>query len=253
MLLQRVYASVVDECAFFARCSIRGRVLDLPGVVAGINPATPDRSLFNGVTYESHDALVAQYDTVAAAYAAEGIRAWTVWVRVDDTATPPFLQSRGHRFDYDPVAMAAYMDELSLPAAGDLVWEETDDLRMIGAINDRAFGFPPPAFEAALDRWADERWRGYLARVDNHPVSALLTCDTREGDCSITAVATLPEYQGRGLATRLMGVALHQARVRGMTSTSLQASPTGARVYGALGYRDLGRIPMWEWRTGPGV
>lgn len=251
-LLERVHASVADECIFFACCSIRGRVMAFPGVVAGINPAAPDRSLFNAVAYESPDALREHYDAVAAAYEAEGVRAWTVWVRAGDISTPEFLAARGHLFDYDPVAMAASMDELTLPGAGDLVWEETDDLRMVGAINDTAFGFPPPAFEAILDRWPNKRWRGYLARVDNRPVSALLTCDTADGDCSITGVATLPEYQGRGLATRLMAVALRRAQARGMTSTSLQASPSGTRVYARLGYRDLGRLPMWERRRAPG-
>jgi ribosomal protein S18 acetylase RimI-like enzyme len=251
-LLERVHASVVDECMFFACCSIRGRVMAFPGVVAGINPAAPDRSLFNAVAYESSDALREHYDAVTAAYEAEGVRAWTVWVRVGDASTPEFLEAHGHLFDYDPVAMAAHMDDLTLPGAGDLAWEETDDLRMVGAINDSAFGFPPPAFEAVFDRWPNNRWRGYLARVDNRPVSALLTCDTADGDCSITGVATLPEYQGRGLATRLMAVALGRAQARGMTSTSLQASPSGTGVYARLGYRDLGRLPMWERRTPPG-
>jgi ribosomal protein S18 acetylase RimI-like enzyme len=248
-LMERAHASVVDECAFLACCSIHGRVLTLPGVVAGINPAAPDRSLFNGVAYESPDALRTHYDTIAAAYEAAGVRAWTVWVRPGDTSTPAFLASRNHQFDYDPVAMAAHIRDLRLPARGDLDWEETDDLRTVGIINDAAFGFPPPAFAAVFDRWPNRRWRGYLARMDNRPVSALLTCDTADGDCSITAVATLPDYQGRGLATRLMAAALRQAQARGMTSTSLQASPSGAGVYARLGYGELGRMPMWERRT----
>jgi ribosomal protein S18 acetylase RimI-like enzyme len=250
-LLRLAHTSVVDECSFLACCSMHGRVLELPGVVAGINPATPDRSLFNGVAYESPEALREHYDAISAAYEDAGVRAWTVWVRIGDADTPAFLKSRGHLFDYDPVAMGTRIHELRLPAPGDLDWDETEDLRLIGALNDTAFGFPPPAFEAAFDRWPNRRWRGYVARVDGHAVSALLSCDTDDGDCSITAVATLPEYQGRGLATRLMAAALRRAQGRGMTSTSLQASPSGATVYARLGYRELGRMPMWERRGAP--
>jgi hypothetical protein len=51
-----------------------------------------------------------------------------------------------------------------------------------------------------------------------------------------------------GIATRLLAVALEQARGRGMTTTSLQASGKGKPVYARLGYRDLGPMTMWERR-----
>jgi len=42
--------------------------------------------------------------------------------------------------------------------------------------------------------------------------------------------------------------ALLDARERGCTTTSLQATKMGQPVYDRLGYRDLGPIQMWERR-----
>ena len=57
-----------------------GRCLELDGVLAGLTPAVPERSLPNSVLYESEDALAAALPALAEAYDAAGIRAWTVWV-----------------------------------------------------------------------------------------------------------------------------------------------------------------------------
>lgn len=249
VLLQRAQDCVIHECDFFARCATAGHVMRLGGIVAGVNPAAPDRSLFNGVTYQSSHALRQHYDEITALYEQAGVRAWTVWTHVGDTETPLFLAERGHKFDGDPVAMAATLSELVLPAPGDLVWEKTYDPSVVGEINDRAYGFPPPAFAAAMQRWPDDSWHGYVARIDGKPVATLLTAYVPSGDCGIAAVATLPEYRRKALATRLLAVALEEAKRKGLTTTSLQASPLGTGVYAALGYRDLGRMAMWEHRT----
>jgi len=247
-LLDRVHECVGHECDFFGRCSLQGNVLQFPGVIAGINPVTPDRSLFNGVYYQDATALRQHYDEIAAAYRTSKIRAWTVWVRVGDTETPKFLEQQGHQFDYDPVAMACAMSDLRMPEPDDLDWEQTNDLKIVGRIADSAFEFPPPAFETALDRLPDPGWHAYLARVDGEVATTMLTYHSQSGDCGIACVGTLKAYRGRQLATRLMSAALREAEKAGMTSTSLQASPSGASVYAKLGYRDLGRMPMWEWR-----
>ena len=47
-----------------------------------------------------------------------------------------------------------------------------------------------------------------------------------------------------------MSLALHDARERGATTTSLQATKMGYPLYARLGYRDLGALQMWERRKG---
>jgi GNAT superfamily N-acetyltransferase len=72
--------------------------------------------------------------------------------------------------------------------------------------------------------------------------------ESGDGDVAVSAVATLPAAQGAGIATRLLAVALGEARRRGAVTTTLQASPKGRPVYAKLGYRELGVMQMWERR-----
>jgi predicted GNAT family acetyltransferase len=65
----------------------------------------------------------------------------------------------------------------------------------------------------------------------------------------VTAVATLPEHRGRGLASAIVERLLADARDRGMRTGTLQASKAGAPVYERLGFADLGFIEMWELRA----
>ena len=88
---------------------------------------------------------------------------------------------------------------------------------------------------------------GYLADLDGETVGTTLAWDSGD-DCEITFVATLPEARGRGIARRLMARALADARERGRTATTLIATRLGYPVYIALGYREVGRLQMWERR-----
>jgi GNAT superfamily N-acetyltransferase len=71
-------------------------------------------------------------------------------------------------------------------------------------------------------------------------------------NCDITLVATLPEARGRGMAGALIRRALADARERGCRTTTLVATRLGYPVYARLGYRDLGRLQMWERRKRDG-
>ncbi|UCH53409.1 MAG: GNAT family N-acetyltransferase [Pseudomonadota bacterium] len=236
------------ECEFFAGCSLTGRVVRWPGVMISVIPAAPDRSIFNWVIYDKPDLLFANYDAISATYNEAGVRAWTVWTDAGDNTTGPALVARGHKPDGNPVAMAAPMTDMALPDLGDLDWSTTDDISIIGRVNDAAYGFPPPAFEAALTRWADASCHGYAARLNGDVVGVTLAHEDENGDCGISGVATLPEARGHGIATRLLAVALREAQRRGCKTTSLQASALGAKVYASLGYHNVGVMGMWERR-----
>lgn len=249
-LLRRVHACLVAEAEYWGDGSTGGRVLRLPGVVASVSPATPDRSLFNAVVPDTLRALETAYSELAATYAEAGVRAFTVWVGPGDAALAAFLAAQGHVLDSRPLAMAAPMEEISIPPAGDLAWSESRDIQLIGRINDEAYGFPPPAFAAALTRWpSDAGWRGYVAELEGRPVACAMVYESADGDCGVTGVASLPDARGRNIAGRLLGCALDSAKKRGATSTSLQASPLGRPVYAKMGYRDLGEMGMWEHRV----
>jgi GNAT superfamily N-acetyltransferase len=147
--------------------------------------------------------------------------------------------------------MAAPIAELSLDLDDALEWRETDDLAIIGAINDRAYGLPPPGLSAAFRHWPSERgsWRAFVARHDGVDAATIMTFDAPTGDCGVVAVSALPEARGHRLATRLLSRALSEGTSRGATTTSLQATSMGRAVYEKLGYRDLGELQMWEHRV----
>ena len=244
----RVRELLGAEARLFAACSSSGRMMAWQGVSASLVAAAPDRSMFNWVVYERLDALLAHYPAIVEAYEDAGVRAWTVWVDPGDADAVEALSKRGHLLDSQPVAMAAEIAGLMLPETGDLDWIETRDTGLVGRINDSAYGFPPPAFEAVLDHWAETRWNAYIASLNAIPVGSVLAHLGENGDCGISGVATLPEARGHGIATRLLAAVLGEARRLGMATTSLQASPAGAKVYAALGYRNLGTMGMWERR-----
>ena len=89
--------------------------------------------------------------------------------------------------------------------------------------------------------------RLYLARAHGVPACTVLAYE-EDAECGIYLVATLPEARGRGLATALMRHALLEARERGCTTTSLQATMRGRPMYQRLGYTDIGAVHMWERR-----
>jgi N-acetylglutamate synthase-like GNAT family acetyltransferase len=69
-------------------------------------------------------------------------------------------------------------------------------------------------------------------------------------DLCVTGVATLPDRQGRGLASLLIARLIADAAERGLRTATLQASRAGAPVYAKLGFRDVGNTEMWEKRSG---
>ena len=242
---------LLREAGFFAGSAPTSRALDLPGVYGSIVPSAPDRSILNWVIYDRLESLVRGHDAMAAVYRQAGVRAWAVWTDPRDSSAAAEMIARGYKLDAEPLAMAAEMSALTLPPADDLAWSMTRDLGLVGRVNDSAYGLPPPAFEASMKKWpaATSRWFACSAELDGSPACVLLFDLTDDGDCGISSVATLPQARGRGLATRLLAAALREAQKLGAVTTSLQASALGSGVYRSLGYRDLGAMGMWEWRS----
>jgi GNAT superfamily N-acetyltransferase len=114
---------------------------------------------------------------------------------------------------------------------------EAPPLAVVGELNDRAYGqrgrLGP--LIAAID---DARVRTHGLRVDGAWACVALTLRIGE-DVSVQYVATEPGYRRRGLAARVVGDALAQARADGMRTATLQASPDGRGVYKRLGFRTV--------------
>ena len=224
------------------------QVLEPGGVIGLRRPGVPDRSIVNSVAYRDAKALAAALDDLAAAYEEAGIGAWTVWVPEDDRDVAALLEAAGHRLDATPTAMIADLADLAEPESGDLDWSVGAEPRDMGRINDLAYGWPENTFIRAMDRFgAVDALRLYQARVDGEPVCVLGTYDNGD-DCELYFVATLPDHRGQGLARRLVHQALIDARDRGLTVSSLQATKPGYPVYERLGYEPICTLEMWERR-----
>src|SRR5688500_9946619 len=131
----RMYETFAAAFAAGAASVDGGRVLEPVGVFAAVNPAVPERSVFNSVLYESHDALASAYDELAAAYSQAGVHAWTVWVPESDGDSAQMLADAGHRLDATPVAMVLDLDDLPEPDPGGLDWDSEASLDEVCAIN----------------------------------------------------------------------------------------------------------------------
>jgi GNAT superfamily N-acetyltransferase len=229
------------------RAADGSRLVEFPGVIGSVVPASPDRSFPNGVVYESAEELASAIDVLEVEYRHAAVRAWTVWVPEDDRRAAELLADAGHHLDAAPAAMAIELADLPDPDPGDLDWDAEATPQEVGRLNDLAYGFE--CFEAAFTRVPDDALRLYRARVDGELACVAGTLD-RDDDCVLLMVATDPERRGAGLARRLCHAALAEARDRGLATSSLQATKLGQPVYERLGYRSCGQIQMWEKRNG---
>jgi GNAT superfamily N-acetyltransferase len=250
-----VLAGLELEIELFGSSAEASEVLRPPEVIAAVSPGTPDRSLFNSVFAADPAALREAIDFLAASYEQAGVRAWTVWVPDGDRESAALLAARGHVLDGAPRSMGLALSDLRppdrpLPAGADLV---EGDLRELARINDLAYAIEADGWGTAIERTPDPPIASCMAVVDGEPVSCAMILGGG-GDACVTAVATLPEHRGKGLASAIVAQLLSAARERGMRTGTLQASRAGAPVYERLGFADVGFIEMWELREagGPG-
>lgn len=245
-LRRRALDGLRDEVEAFGSGAPDSRLIRRDGLLASVAPASPQRSLFNSVLYEDPGVLAAELDSLRDEYAASGVRAWTVWVPDDDRDSARLLEDRGHRLDAAPRAMAMPLAELATePPTPEGVRPCPCDPGVAAELNDRAYGYGPDGFRAALSERTAIRWDG--AFVEGEPVGCVGTIAVGD-DCCVTGVATPPEHRGRGIAGWLLHRALVEARRQGMLTASLQATKAGAPLYERLGFADFGFVEMWELR-----
>jgi GNAT superfamily N-acetyltransferase len=108
------------------------------------------------------------------------------------------------------------------------------------------YGFPPEFLTHGLPDLL-EHCDAWVARAGGMPAAGLLLVG-RDEDVGVFMVATAPELRRRGAAGHALRTALLDARDRGFTTSTLQASAMGRSVYARLGYRELGAYELWEWR-----
>ena len=232
--------SLRDFVRAFALASPGGAVFE-SGVTAAIVPAMPDRAVVNSVVYDDAGELEARLPDIAAAYDDAGVAKWTVWAHEDDARAARALEAFGNFLDSEPMAMGRGLEGVEAPDLGELELVSDPEPEAVADLLARVYGWENIA--AAL-RWYDGYFP-YLALLDGEPAVTLGIHD-RGDDAHVTLVGTAEAARGRGFAGLLMCRALADARERGRTTTTLVATKMGHPVYARLGYRDYGRMRMWE-------
>lgn len=230
------------------------------GLLVCTCPARPERSLVNAVLYEddddgARDALIAELPALAAEFAAAGAQAWTVWVQPGDAVVAEACAAAGHVLDATPELMWAPVEEVlgaGARVAGGDVLDLAPAWRVVGDVNDAAFGLPPDHLAVVL--------AGAPAELVGVHRAAVRDGDGRAVACAgvvvagavaeVIMVATLPEARGRGLAGACIRSCLARACVEepGVRWTTLEATKMGEPLYAHMGYRRAGAFGMWERR-----
>jgi GNAT superfamily N-acetyltransferase len=252
----------MDDAAFLAR-NLEGlhalqdlsehvgngaRVDRLPGVTAAVTPGSPDRSLWNSVLFDDPARLEDAHPDLVAAYEDAGVRAWMVWLSADDEEARHLLSIRGHVLDAAPAAMGIELEDLEPEIAQEPEWSGDWSLWPAALdVMDRAWGAQEGVARAAVGGLPAGHGHLYVASVDGAPASLVFVRD-RADDCVFAIAATVPEARGHGLVTGMLHRALLDARERGCTTSTTQASPMGGPLYAGLGYRIVGTLQMWERR-----
>jgi ribosomal protein S18 acetylase RimI-like enzyme len=231
---RRMAAGLVAASRHFAAASPGAYVQDEPGISIAVFPAPPDRSIYNSALLDrglNGADRAAAIDAMEGAYALAGIDGYAAWTHESDLPLIDDLVARGYRLAESTRAMSASLADVTARQ------DELDVVRIDWAEHLRIIEAP----EGLLSRFDPRIFRVYAARLEGRPVVTAIAFD-HDGDCGVYNVGTVPDARRRGLATALTAFVLADARSRGCTTASLQATPAAEAIYASVGFHDLGRI-----------
>lgn len=202
------------------------------------------------------DADLTQRILLASAHFNTRGQEWAYWVCEDWLAGRTRRRSRqlfeglGLRHSVDLPGMVA--ERLSPPA---FALPEVDVRRVCQgpvrnafcAIGSLCFNVPLIWFSEVFDSdsvW--ERFNGYVAYVDEEPVSTAAV--VMGGDAlGVYNVATVPGHRGRGYGEAVMRHALADAENRhGVARALLQSTPAGYKLYRRMGFRTVTKVGVYS-------
>lgn len=175
------------------------------------------------------------------------------WVKTAGTDVGRHLAGRGLRFDPGGTAMAADLrsdDDGRMPAGLEIVLVQDQavlrdwiDVMRIG------FGLPDSSVQRLFELFAAVAlappMHTYLATLEGRPV-ATSQLFVGAGVAGIYNVTCLPDARGRGIGGAVTRAPLREARRQGCGLGILQASDLGYPVYRRLGFRDYGRLNVYQ-------
>jgi GNAT superfamily N-acetyltransferase len=222
-----------------------GSVLTRDGLIASVVPGAPDSPTLNAAVAVDPDQAPAHLQELRARYSEAKVRRWGVWLDSRASLAAQALTQAGMVVTAASPGMGARIEHLQTDATDDA--PTPADLPTVGRVNDLAYGNYDARLERTLAPLPNGVLHGYRVDHAGEPAAVALALHHNE-DCGVSFVATVPKARRRGLATEVMRQALQQARSDGCTTTTLQATDVGERLYRALGYRHLCVMQLWELR-----
>jgi GNAT superfamily N-acetyltransferase len=226
----------------------RGAVLEREGLVASVVPAAPESPTLNAAVAIVPEAGPGHLEELADRYARSNVRRWGLWLDGGAAAVAKALTDAGMMVTTASPGMGARIDELAVHADHPDPAPRTADLATVGRVNDLAYGNYDGRLERTLAPLPNGILKAYRVDLQGSPAAVALTLHHHD-DCGVSFVATIPQARRRGLATTVMRQALACARREGCTSSTLQATDVGERLYANLGYRRLCVMQLWERRA----
>jgi GNAT superfamily N-acetyltransferase len=246
MLLVRLWDGFARLQALLGGHAGPGSVLERDGLVASVVPSAPDSPTLNAAVAIVADRAPEYLEELQHRYARAKVRRWGVWLDGSAGLAAQALTQAGMVVTTASPGMGAALDELS-GTNGDGGAPRAADLTTVGRVNDLAYGNFDARLERTLAPLPNGILKGYRADLDGRPAAVALTLHHGE-DCGVSFVATIPKARRKGLASTVMRQALAAARDDGCTTTTLQATDVGERLYTNLGYRHLCAMQLWERR-----
>jgi GNAT superfamily N-acetyltransferase len=222
----------------------QGRTLEWDGLVASIVASAPESPTLNAAVALEPEKATQHLDELDDLYRQAQVRRWGVWVDGEAAAAAQALTDNRMVMTSASPGMGAALDGLSIDGAT----PTTTDLETVGRVNDLAYGNYDGRLERTLRPLPNGVLHAYRADLEDGSPAAVALALHHDQDAGISFVATVPKARRQGLATQVMQQALHEAREHGCTTTTLQATEVGERLYAALGYRRLTMMQLWERR-----
>ena len=239
----RQWAGIVAQVRLFGAHAPRAKLIEGDGMVACVMRAAPTSSLMNAALSIDPAAPPTNLRRLSDSFRQAGAQKWGVWVDGDDANAAAAATKHGLVLDSRPAAMVVSLDGLPFDDAPP---KQTADLATVGRINDAAYGYEPPKLAPAITA-LPQTVIAYGASHDGATASVAMAHDVGN-DTAVWFVATLPHAQRNGLAAAILKRLLLDARERGQTTASLQASPKGRPLYERLGFTTVGSLHLYEER-----
>jgi len=221
-----------------------GIVVEEHDVVASFVPSAPDSPTLNAAIVVSDALDLELLDAMRTRWEQLGVRRWGVWTDGAKDAVTDTLRTARMRVTSSSPGMGAVIAELPLNGRAPA---RATDLATVGHVNDLAYGNPDARLERTLAPLPPGLLHAYVAELQGRPASVALALH-HEQDCGISFVATAPHARRQGLASDVMQRVAVDAGDAGMTTTTLQATNLGEKLYHALGYRKVSDMQLWERR-----